>query len=98
MSLKEIRGVHYFEVIKNNRKERIGFTYTELLSNMIQDGGGRGISVREIRAETGLADKTIYKTLEKLVKMNRIIKRKVPSPNKLPNFRYYPKRQWIDVL
>lgn len=93
-----MKGIYFFEVMKNNRTEKIGFTYPELIFNLIQDGGNKGISVRELNVKTQLPEKTIRKQIEKLGLMNRITKRNVPNPTKLPRYRYYSKRQWIDIL
>lgn len=92
------KGVHYYEIVKNNRTEKIGFTYVEVISNIILDGGNKGKSVRDIRLETDVPEKTIRKNLHKLVEMNRITKRQIVSKTKLPNYRYYEKRNWKDIL
>lgn len=91
-------GIKYYEIKRGNRNEKIGFFYPEVVINILEDAGSKGRSVREIRIETELGEKTIRNILIKLTKMKRITRRQVPSSSKLPNYKYYITRKWMNVL
>lgn len=97
-------GVFYYEVKLGNTMKKIGFFYPEVIWNLVEDKGNKGISVREIRLSTEgkINDKTIRKILQKYMDMGRIVRHNVneapKSKTKLPNYRYIIKRRWLHIL
>lgn len=93
-----IKGVHYYNAKHGSQTIKVGFFYAEILCNLIEDGGEKGMSVRDLRMKTGFAEKTIRNTCNRLVDMNRLRRKNITTRSRLPNYKYFIKMKWLNIL
>lgn len=91
------RGVKTYTVKFSTKTEEIGFFYTEIIWNLLEDKGTKGITVPEIRQQSGILDATIRKILKQYLQMRRIKQIKGIQSNNLPQYKYVIKRRWLNV-
>ena len=92
-------GVKTFEVSTGVRNIPVGFYYPEVIINLLDDAGSQGMTVRQLREHTTFSEQTIRNILRRYIGMNRVNRRDVSGPdNNLPNYRYYVKKRWLNIM
>ena len=93
-----IKGVHYYNTKHGTKTITVGFFYAEIICNLIEDSGAKGMAIRDIRMKTEFAEKTIRDTCNRLVTMNRLHRKKINTHSRLPNYKFFIKKKWINIL
>lgn len=92
-----MRGVKFYIRKFSNSVEEIGFFYSEVISNLLEDAGKNGLTVPELRQRSDIQDPTIRKILKQLLEMRRVTQLKSKQDNNLPQYKYIIKRRWMNI-
>lgn len=91
------KGVKTYIKKYGRKTEHIGFYYHEIVWNVLEDAGPKGVMVRDISRKSEITSTTVRHILKEFMQMNRVKQTQLNTSSKLPQYRYYVQKRWIDV-
>jgi predicted transcriptional regulator len=91
------KGIVTYKVKFPKKTEKIGFFNNEVIWNLLEDAGPKGMSITELRQQSTIGQGTVYKIVSQLLNMRRLKRTTVIRPNGLPMYYYLIRRRWLNV-
>lgn len=91
------KGVKLYKIKFPKKTEEIGFFYNEVVWNLLEDAGPKGLSITELRELTGFSESYVTKLLGQLLKMRRLKRTAIINESGLPRYNYLIRRRWLNV-
>lgn len=93
------KGIVLYPVSFRNVTKDIGFFYSEVIWNLLEDAGRDGLSVADIavKAKGNITDQTIRNNLKEFIKMKRIKRYAVKHLGRIEHYKYVIVKRWMDT-